>query len=97
MKTLMKNLSQIIEIPLVKSNEISDAEPKKIPDAEPNEVTIADTNDVPDVDRIFHELAGPVFRLMIDQLEVEEPGQVQDDGHQDDQSDEVEWRLKRKN
>ncbi len=33
---------------------------------------------------------------MIDQLEVEEPGQVQDDGHQDDQSDEVEWRLKRK-
>jgi hypothetical protein len=33
---------------------------------------------------------------MIDQLEVEEPGQVQDDGHQDNQRDEVEWRLKRK-
>jgi hypothetical protein len=59
-----------------------------------NEVPDVDPNDVPYVDRIFHELAGPVFRLMIDQLEVEEPGQVQDDGHQDDQSDEVEWRLK---
>lgn len=80
MQTLKKNQSQIVEIPKVDSNEI------------PN----TDSNDVPDVDRIFHELAGPVFRLMIDQLEVEEPGQVQDDGHQDDQSDEVEWRLKRK-
>jgi hypothetical protein len=64
--------------------------------ADSDEVPIADSNEVPDVDRIFHELAGPVFRLMIDQLEVEEPGKVQDDGHQDDQRDEVEWRLKRK-
>ena len=45
---------------------------------------------VPDVDRVLHEFAGPVLRLVVDQLEVEEPGQVQRDGHTDHQRDEVE-------
>lgn len=49
---------------------------------------------VPDVNRVLHEFAGPVFGLVVDQLEVEEPRQVEDDGGDDDQRDEVERRLK---
>jgi len=57
-----------------------------------------DTQWVPDVDRVLHELASPVFGLVVLQLEVEEPGQVECDGHHYDQRDEVERGLKlRKN
>ena len=49
-----------------------------------------------DIDWIFHEFACPVFCLVIHQLKVKEPGQVQSDGHADDQGYEVERRLKAK-
>jgi hypothetical protein len=43
----MKNLSQIIKLPLVKSNEISDADPNEIPNEDSNEIPKVDSNEVP--------------------------------------------------
>ena len=53
-------------------------------------------SNLPDIDWIFHEFACPVFCLVIHKLKMKEPGQVQSDGHTDDQGYEVEGGLKAK-
>jgi hypothetical protein len=46
----MKNLTQIIKIPLVKSNEISDADTNEISNEDSNELPKVDSNEIPNAD-----------------------------------------------